>query len=593
MNALQDDNQDQQQQDDDEPDHNDDDIGPVFHLPPPPENTYSSEEELVKAMHAWSLEHGYELVRRASKKNAAGQVYKRYHHCSKHGQKTNTLSPRDRKRAARKSNRIGCPMSLAAVAVDPSNPSGEWQIRHRKTHHNHPADNPSQLSGHRRRAREGGVEKAVDGLLSIGTPTAHILQYLEKMHPTGLFTRTDVANMKLKWRKYGTSSYKPGEDEPNRGRGEACQACRAKKRGCGGERPTCSSCQAKGIECHYDKEAEETDVAAGAEEDPVDLTTPTPITQDQPTNAASSTPASNRAPASIRGARAWRAAQTKEILNDLRSFQEEHITRERLNLQSSSVETLALNQCGSGESYNRVPVLSRTIEWPQFKDAMVDAAMKEYTYEVLTGAKTEPQKPTGPLDGEGLPALETWNEYIKQLAIYNRRNNALVVALRAHLAPGLQNRIRGLVHASLIWQTLEDLCQPRGSETAWKLFTDLHDITLANSSDLKDYIHRVKSKYAQFKLLKLNTSPQASSWKPRGQSASNTSTAETGEDALPEEMVCFLFLKNLGASWRHWVDGLVATNNIGGFGTGDRLGLKELCKNAETYEAMQRRELGR
>jgi hypothetical protein len=238
-------------------------------------------------------------------------------------------------------------------------------------------------------------------------------------------------------------------------------------------------------------------------------------------------------------------------------------------------------------------MLSRTIDWPQFRDAMVEAAMREYTYEVLIGAKIEPQKPTGPLGEGGEIELDSWNEYIKQLAIYNRRNSALVAALRSHLAPSLQNRVQGYVHASLIWHALEDLCQPRGSETAWKLYNELHDITLANSSDLKDYIHRTNSAYSQFKLLKLNTSPQAGGWKPRGETAANTTTVEKGEDALPEEMVCFLFLKNLGPAWRHWVDGLVATNNIGGFGTGDRLGLRELCKSAETYEAMQRRELGR
>ena len=593
MNALQDDNQ-NPEQDGDQPDNNDEDDGPVFHLPPPPENTYASPAELERAMHAWSLEHGYELVRRAAKKNASSQVYKRYHHCAKHGQKNSTTAPRQRMRNPRKSNRIGCPMSVAAVAVDSSNPDGQWQIRHRKTHHNHPADAPSALSGHRRRAREGGVEKAVDGLLSIGTPTAQILQFLQKTHPNGIFTRTDVANMKLKWRKYGTSSYKPGEGEDSRGRGEACQACRAKKRGCGGQRPICASCQGKGIECKYDKEVpdEDADAAGGAEHDPMDLTTPTPATQNQ-SAAATSSEAPARALPPARGVRAWQAAQTKEILNELRDFQAEHITRDRLSLQHSSVESLALNQCGAGESYNRLPVLSRTSDWPQFKDATIEAAMRENTYDVLIGAKIEPQKPTEPLDDKGQIELDTWNEYIKQLAIYNRRNSVLVAALRSHLAPNMQNRVQGYVHASLIWQALEDLCLPRGSEMAWKLYTDVHAITLSNSTDLKDYIHRITSKYTQFKQLKLNTTPQANGWRPRGQGAANASTAQSGEEALPEEMVCFLFLKNLGPSWRHWVDGLVATNNIGGFGTGDRLGLKELCKSAETYEAMQRRELGR
>jgi hypothetical protein len=595
MNALQDDNQPQNQQENGgQADHNGGDVGPIFHLPPPPEYTYDKEADLDRAMHAWSLEHGYELVRRAAKKNAAGQVYKRYHHCSKHGQKSGRAEPKERKRAFKKTNRIGCPMSIASVAIDPSNPEGGWQIRHRKSYHNHPADNPSALAGHRRRAREGGVEKAVDGLLSIGTSTAQILQFLQKTHPSGLFTRTDVANMKLKWRKYGTSSWKPQEDEQvkPRGRGEACVNCRAKKRGCGGQRPACVQCQTSSKECHYNNEPEDTDVQGEAETEPMDIITPAPSIQNQQPNGTSSTPNVRGLPPA-RGVRAMQAAQTKEILNELRSFQAEHINRERLSLQSSLVETIVASTCGTGESYNRLPILSGPIDWPHFRDAVVATAMDENTYEVLIGAKIEPQKPRNPENEGGEVDVETWNEYIKQLAIYNRRNNALLAALRSHLSPSLRNRVHGFVHASLIWQSLEDLCQPRGSETAWKLYTDLHDISLTNSADLKDYIHRMTTTYAQFKLLKLNTSPHATNWKPRGQSAANAPTAEKGEDAVPEEMVCFLFLKNLGAGWRHWVDGLVATNNIGGFGTGDRLGLNELCKRAEAYEAMQRRELGR
>ena len=258
LNALGNSNAQQEQQSEGEQAQDGEENEPIYNLPPPAENTYPSEAELEKAMHAWSLEHGYELVRRASKKNAAGKMYKRYYHCSKHGIMPSKQVPAsERKRANRKSNRIGCPMSLACVAVDPGEPDGEWQIRHRKTHHNHPAHDGVSLAGHRRRAREGGVQKAVDGLFSIGTSTAQVLLFLQKTHPNGLFTRTDVANMKLKWKKYGTCTYRPGEDEPDRerakpGQPRACLHCRQKKMGCGSERPVCTQCQQSGTECQYD-----------------------------------------------------------------------------------------------------------------------------------------------------------------------------------------------------------------------------------------------------------------------------------------------------------------------------------------------------
>ena len=64
--------------------------------------------------------------------------------------------------------------------------------------------------------------------------------------------------------------------------------------------------------------------------------------------------------------------------------------------------------------------------------------------------------------------------------------------------------------------------------------------------------------------------------------------ARNGGDAVPEEMACFCFLRGLGPAWASWVNGLVLTNNIGGFGTGERLGLKELGKRALGYQAQQR-----
>ena len=161
-NALQVDDQepDQEQEQDDQDDEDvtqrDEGGEPVFHLPPPPEATYPNEKELETAIHNWSMEHGYELVRRASKKNAKGVLYKRYYHCSKHGKVANTgkLTDETRIRHNRKSQRMNCPMSLAIVAVDPGSPEGEWQVRHRKTHHNHGPMDALQLAGHRRRARQ-------------------------------------------------------------------------------------------------------------------------------------------------------------------------------------------------------------------------------------------------------------------------------------------------------------------------------------------------------------------------------------------------------------------------------------------------------
>jgi hypothetical protein len=483
-------------------------------------------------------------------------------------------------------------MSLATVAVQPSDPSGEWQIRHRKTHHNHPAQDAKLLAGHRRRFRDENVQRAIDGLFTIGTSTAQVVQFLEKTNPNGLFTRTDVANMKLKWKKYGTCSVKHGEGAdalakktPNYA--GACHRCRLKHQACDSVQPVCTNCQQLGAECTYDERRSrndtEMDIDERLEDSSGNAAMPVPGPEQQPSDQ-------NAAPARSERGRPNQTtkALTIEILEQLRSAQKEKWTPERLDMQSSTVEILAQSSCGTGTSYDSLPLLASPNEWPIFRDAVIDASLKENMYEVLQGAKTEPQKPGLVAGEDGTPAeVEAWNEYIKQLAIYRRRNEMLLSALRSHMTPYYRGRIMNLTTASAVWDTLEDLFQPRGCETAFKLFLELNSIKLDNSNDLKDYIHRLQTTYEKIKQLPLNTSPtSASAHAPR------TPRPRDGSEAMPEEMVCLLFLQNLGPEWRRWVDGLCATNNIGGFGTGDRLGLKDLCKRAVGYEAMQRRELG-
>lgn len=601
--------------DDEEDDDDDDGDGnanprdtnePIFNIPPPPEGNYAGEQELEKSLHAWSLEHGYEMVRRASKKNANGVIYKRYYHCSKHGKLANTgkLTDETRQRSRRKSNRIGCPMSLAAVSVDPSNPAGEWQIRHRKTHHNHGPMEAVTLTGHRRRARMGGVEKAVDGLFAIGTPTAQILTFLQRTNPDGLFTRTDVANMKLKWKKYGTCQHLPNQysKDPAKTMGmpSACLACRAKKTRCDSQRPTCANCVQKGIQCEYNHEP------AQSSANPQSPSASSPPQPNHPT-ADLSTATRTTARSGRRGVTtlAQNREEASQILADLQQYQMEHIKPKRLELNSSSVEILAQSSCGNGDSYRRVPTLYLTGDWQSYADEFLEASLKENTYDVLLGIKAEPPRPDGRTPGDGSlntghrgPAggtedeidVEVWNEYVKQVAIFNRRNQALLGAMWGSLSPSFRTRINGFKKASEAWAALEEMCCPRGSEQAWKLYSELYGITLASTptKNVSDYASRLETKYAEFCRLKISTQhPHDRLGRYHPNMASKSSAVggpATAAEIVPEEALCMLFLKGLGEEWKKWVDSLCQTSNVGGFGTGFKLGLRDLVKKAVEIE---------
>lgn len=608
---------------------------PVFNLPPPPEGNYPSQEDLEKSIHAWSLEHGYEMVRRASKKNANGVIYKRYHHCSKHGKLANTskLTDTTRTRTRRKSNRTGCPMSLAAVAIDPTNPAGEWQIRHRKTHHNHGPLDALGLAGHRRRARMGGVERAMDGLFRMGTPTTQVIQFLQRTHPDGLFTRTDVANMKLKWKKYGTCVHNPGQYSkegdgiqqrpPGRdaGRPSACSRCRAKKQRCDSARPVCGQCVEINTEseCHYDHPPPPGGTGPPGTADEGLLR---PATASTSPNIEANDVATTSAPVvTTRGGRrpqtqlGVQRAQAEQILQDLQSFQADHVKPKRLDLNSSSVEILAQSSCGNLDSYKNIPTLYAASEWQAFSDAFLEASLKENTFATLMGEKSGPPHPL-PQAGEAEVDIEDWNEYIKRTAIYHRRNGALLGALWGNVAPAFRTRINNFKSASQAWSALEDMCCPRGSDQAWNLYTEMTEITLdVCGGDVQEYITRIETAWHYFLRLRMSSLlPQDRVGRHRADltsgiqgrshttaSASMTSNnagtstltsyssnAMSPADVFPEESLCLLFLKNLGEGYRRWVDTLCMTSNIGGFGTGMKLGFHEVAKKALEFEAGQK-----
>ncbi|KAK3116089.1 hypothetical protein LTR53_003931 [Teratosphaeriaceae sp. CCFEE 6253] len=639
-------------------DDDDDDEGPVFHLPPPPEGNYPSADALETSLHAFSLAHGYELVRRASKKNAAGAIYKRYYHCSKHGKLANTakLTPATRIRTGRRTNRQNCPMSLAVVAVDPSNPAGEWQIRHRQTQHNHGPVAAVLLTGHRRRARSGGVEKAVDELFALGTRTSEVVAFLQRTNPEGLFTRTDVANMKLKYRKFGTCVHMKDQFARDEGRaldaGKACLGCRGKKVRCNGVRPVCQVCLVEGGECVYDhlplpaspeQPRGHDDGGDGVAPSPVDVDdggdepgrTLAPRDTTQP-RAPASVPARPPAPARTPA----RRARPRGPLAPVPATQQppttpQHPNPARLTLTSSSVEVLAHGACGNGETYVLLPTLTCAKEWGTWSAWFGMASRREGTWETLTGAKEPPAVPTAAVgEGHGEAGeteveieVEAWNEYIRQTAIWRRRNEVLLGALHGALGAALRTRIQGCEVASEAWTVLEGICAPRGSGEAWGLFGGLMDVSLQGcGGDVGRYVGEMERAWGALGSVNAPmgeatgtatpappgpAQPKTRARKPANASAAAAATAistlsssspalttphpcatappalcpspasTTGADLIPEPAFCLLLLRGLGPEWKTWADELCAGANVGGLGTGAWVGWREVVRRVE------------
>lgn len=599
-------NTDNEHGDDDNENDEDDEPEAIFNIPPPPEGNYPNLEELEKAMHAWSLEQGYEMVRRASKRNASGHVYKRYYHCSKHGARANTgkLTDATRRRPKRESNRQGCPMSLAAVAVEPQNAAGEWQIRHRKTHHNHGPLDVLSLAGHRRRARMGGVEKAVDGLFAIGSTTTQVLQFLQRTNPEGLFTRTDVSNMKLKYKKYGTCAQTPanaGRDPSEKfsyGK-TACIRCRSKKQKCDAARPQCGQCIALNPDdppCEYDYEPPPPRPQQQDEsQDGTPLQDGTPSAPNTTTQFAAPTPFQHAARPRGRPSHPMPVTvpheTAQQILHDLQSFHAEHVKPKRLEVNSSTVEVLAQSSCGNGDTYKTLPILTAPSDWPTWSEAFMAASRMENTLETLLGVKTEPPRPQPPEEGQEVE-VEEWNEYVKQLAIYKRRNSLLLGCFWTALAQSFRTRISGFKTASEAWRALEDMCAPRGSSEAFQVFDTLLSVSLENCGGvMHEYIAQFEAAYASFAKVKTNAQfPYDRAGRVRIENVSSrTLLPRSGGDLGTEDMACFLFLRGLGEGHRSKVEQTLLTNNVGGFGTGYKLSFQELVKRAGEWTGVGRK----
>ncbi|KAK3115537.1 hypothetical protein LTR53_005032 [Teratosphaeriaceae sp. CCFEE 6253] len=654
-------------------DDDDDAEGPIFHLPPPPEGNYPSAHALETSLHAFSLAHGYELVRRASKKNAAGAIYKRYYHCSKHGKLANTakLTPATRVRTGRSTNRQNCPMSMAVVAADPANPAGEWQIRHRQTQHNHGPVAAVLLTGHRRRARLGRGEKAVDELFALGTRTSEVVAFLQRTQPEGLFTRTDVANMKLKYRKFGTCVHMKDQFARDEGRAldpaRACLGCRGKKVRCSGVRPVCQVCLAEGGGCVYDHAAREgvegplgqegrgdgeasspIDLDAGDADIPRSGRPDAPRPPQQPPAPAPAHP-----PAAIAARPPARRARPRGPIPAIQgpTSTQQHLATthapqhptptpaHRLTLTSSSVEVLAHGACGSGETYVLLPTLTCAREWGTWSAWFGMASRREGTWETLTGAKGPPAVPAAAATGEGRGEagevasemeVEVWNEYIRQTAIWRRRNEVLLGALHGALVAALRTRIQGCEVASEAWTVLEGICAPKGSGEAWGPFGGLMDVSLQGcGGDVQRYVGEMERAWGA--LGEVNKPPMGEATgalpapaapmgpaqprprarKPANASATAAATAisilsssspalttphpcasappalspspasTTGADLIPEATFCLLLLRGLGPEWKMWADELCAGATVGGLGTGVRVGWREVVRRVE------------
>jgi hypothetical protein len=190
---------------------------------------------------------------------------------------------------------------------------------------------------------------------------------------------------------------------------------------------------------------------------------------------------------------------------------------------------------------------------------------------------------------------EIWNEYIRQLAIFNRRNTILFSALSGSLTPQLRSRIQALGTAREVWTFLGTMCAPPGVTQAIQRFSALHTITLAvclGSVDL--YAQRLETAWKSYNQASLPpisalrvveprlAHEQYAPFLPGGDSTAGDGSGQQQQQQqqqslrFPESALCMLFLHNLGPDNKDLTERLCKDYNVGGFGQGPLVGFQDL-----------------
>lgn len=169
----------------------------LYNLPVPPLIMHPSFNDLQTSLHAFSREHGYELVIRRTKGNP---VWKRYYFCKRHGvldnQRQLTEETCIRKRAV--SIKTRCNFRLVATAVEEDAASGSWYLSsggHGCDVHNHPADHSLQLPGHRRRDRTDAIKESIIVMHRCAVKPTKIQAVLRELYGDRAIVLQDIKNV--------------------------------------------------------------------------------------------------------------------------------------------------------------------------------------------------------------------------------------------------------------------------------------------------------------------------------------------------------------------------------------------------------------
>ncbi|CAD0096448.1 unnamed protein product [Aureobasidium mustum] len=218
----------------------------------------------------------------------------------------------------------------------------------------------------------------------------------------------------------------------------------------------------------------------------------------------------------------------------------------RLALSDPSVKELAKATCSSTH-YDNLPELLGEANWQEWSDALQHAALLAGTDAVLNGESKHPIS----LEGQQCTTSE-WNDNIKRTAVWRRRNESLLKAMRNASAVDLTAFDGSNAHQTYLGLKLQ--YHTSDSQKAFKLFSEgLMVIYELNSSprDIADQLQDAFNRY-------------------------NHLVGHNTEQRLPDNFLKMAFLDSLDSEYGDWRKTLLKERDVLALDEGSTLTFNEL-----------------
>lgn len=207
----------------------------------------------------------------------------------------------------------------------------------------------------------------------------------------------------------------------------------------------------------------------------------------------------------------------------------------RLTLSNPSVKELAKASCVHERHYDGLPKLQGETDWQQWSDALQHAALMAGTDAILNGESRHPPS----LEEQSTTA--EWNDNIRRTAVWRRRNESLLKAMRKASGPGVDLNEFGGLNAHDTYLGLRSKFNTSDNQMLQTLYEENLMLSTTELDDSpRDIADSLQSAFSQY----------------------NQLVGRNIEQRLPENFLKMEFLMSLDSAYGDWRKALLKEQHV-------------------------------